>query len=283
MNNPSLAITGSTGHLGGIVARQLASEGIALRLLSRNPQNAPSLAGAVAVAVQSSYSNDDATRASLAGVDVLFMVSGSESADRLDQHRAFIDAAASAGVGHIVYTSFAGAARDAIFTLARDHWATEQHILASGISHTFLRDNTYIDVLPEFVGEDDVLRGPAGDGRLAAVTRADVARVAAAVLKDPAAHTDATYTLTGPEALTLTDVTQIISEVSGRSVTYHDETVEEAYASRRRWKAPQWQYDAWVSTYTAIAAGDLACVTEDVRTVTGTEPESLRQYLQTRY
>lgn len=281
MNNPSLAITGSTGHLGGIVARQLASEGIALRLLSRNPQNAPSLAGAVAV--QSSYSNDDATRASLAGVDVLFMVSGSESADRLDQHRAFIDAAASAGVGHIVYTSFAGAARDAIFTLARDHWATEQHILASGIAHTFLRDNTYSDVLPEFVGEDDVLRGPAGDGRLAAVTRADVARVAAAVLKDPAAHTDASYTLTGPEALTLTEVTQIISEVSGRSVTYHDETVEEAYASRRRWKAPQWQYDAWVSTYTAIAAGDLACVTDDVRTVTGTAPESLRQYLQTRY
>jgi NAD(P)H dehydrogenase (quinone) len=281
MNNPYLAITGSTGHLGGIVARQLASEGIALRLLSRNPQNAPTLAGAVAV--RSSYSNDDATRASLAGVDVLFMVSGSESADRLDQHRAFIDAAASTGVGHIVYTSFAGAARDAIFTLARDHWATEQHILASGISHTFLRDNTYIDVLPEFVGEDDVLRAPAGDGRLAAVTRADVARVAATVLKDPAAHANATYTLTGPEALTFAEVTQIISEVSGRSVTYHDETVEEAYASRRRWKAPQWQYDAWVSTYTAIAAGDLACVTADVRTVTGNEPESLRQYLHRRH
>jgi NAD(P)H dehydrogenase (quinone) len=281
MNNPSLAITGSTGNLGGLVARQLASEGIALRLLARNPHKAPTLAGAVAVA--GSYSHDDATRASLAGVDVLFMVSGSESADRLDQHRAFIDAAASAGVGHIVYTSFAGAARDAIFTLARDHWATEQHILASGISHTFLRDNFYIDVLPELVGEDDVLRGPAGDGRLAAVTRADVARVAATVLKDPAAHANATYTLTGPEALTFTEITQIISEVSGRSVTYHDETVEEAYASRRRWKAPQWLYDAWVSTYTAIAAGDLAGVTDDVRTVTGNEPESLRQYLQTRH
>jgi NAD(P)H dehydrogenase (quinone) len=281
MNNPSLAITGSTGHLGGIVARQLANEGIALRLLSRNPQNAPTLGGAVAV--QSSYANDAAARASLAGVDVLFMVSGSESADRVDQHRAFIDAAASAGVGHIVYTSFAGAARDAIFTLARDHWATEQHILASGISHTFLRDNMYIDVLPEFVGEDDVLRGPAGDGRLAAVTRADVARVAAAVLKDPAAHADATYTLTGPEALTLAEITHIISEVSGRSVTYYDETVEEAYASRRRWKAPQWQYDAWVSTYTAIAAGDFDCVTDDVRRVTGNEPESLRQHLQTRH
>ncbi|MUM18869.1 SDR family oxidoreductase [Mycobacterium sp. CBMA271] len=281
MNNPSLAITGSTGHVGGLVAGQLAREGIALRLLSRNPHNAPTLGGAVAI--QSSYANDDATRASLAGVDVLFMVSGSESADRLDQHRAFIDAAVSAGVGHIVYTSFAGATRDAIFTLARDHWATEQHILGSGISHTFLRNNFYIDVLPEFVGEDDVLRAPASHGRLAAVTRADVARVAAAVLKNPAAHANVTYTLTGPQAPTLSEVTQTISEVSGRSVTYHDESVEEAYASRRRWEAPQWQYDAWVSTYTAIAAGDFERVTNDVRTVTGNGPESLRQYLQTRH
>ena len=232
-------------------------------------------------AVQSSYAYDKAARASLAGVDVLFMVSGSESADRLDHHRAFIDAAASAGVGHIVYTSFAGAARDATFTLARDHWATEQHILASGIPHTFLRDNMYIDVLPEIVGEDDVLRGPAGDGRLAAVTRADVARVAAAVLREPTAHADATYTLTGPEALTLNEIADIIAEVSGRSVSYHNETVEEAYASRRKWDAPQWQYDAWVSTYTAIAAGQLAGITHDVQAVTGNEPQSLRDHLQT--
>jgi NAD(P)H dehydrogenase (quinone) len=281
MNNPSLAITGSTGHLGGIVARQLSSEGIALRLLSRNPQNAPRLPGAVAV--QSSYADDDAARASLAGVDVLLMVSGSESADRVDQHRAFIDAAASAGVGHIVYTSFAGAARDAIFTLARDHWATEQHILASGIPHTFLRNNMYIDVLPAFVGQDDVLRGPAGDGRLAAVARADVARVAAAVLSDPSTHADATYTLTGPEALTLNAIAHILSEASGRSVTFYDETVEEAYASRRAWEAPQWQYDAWVSTYTAIAAGQLAGITDDVRTITGKEPESLRHHMHTHH
>lgn len=281
MKKPALAITGSTGHIGGAVTRELAGEGRALRLLCRNPQNAPTLDGAVAI--RSFYANDDATRASLAGVDVLFMVSGSESPDRLDQHRAFIDAAAAAGVGHIVYTSFAGAAPDATFTLARDHWATEQHILGSGISYTFLRNSFYTDVFPEFVGEDGILRGPAADGRLAPVTRADVARVAAAVLKDPAAHTNTAYTLTGPEALNLTEVTQIISEVTGRTVTYHDETVEEAYESRRRWEAPPWLYDAWVSTYIAIAAGDFDHMTDDVRSVTGHEPESLRQHLQARH
>ena len=100
------------------------------------------------------------------------------------------------------------------------------------------------------VGDDGVLRGPAGEGRVAAVARADVARAAAAVLLDSDEHAGATYDLTGPEALTLGEVAQILSEETGREVRFHDETVEEAYASRRRWEAPHWQYDAWVSTYT---------------------------------
>ena len=89
----------------------------------------------------------DAVRA-LEGVSTLFMVSGSESADRRDQHLAFVDAAAEAGVRHVVYTSFFGAAPDATFTLARDHYATEEHIKASGMGWTFLRDNLYLDVIP---------------------------------------------------------------------------------------------------------------------------------------
>ena len=76
------------------------------------------------------------------------MVSAAESADRLDEHKAFVDAAAEAGVRHIVYTSFCAAAPDCTFTLGRDHYATEQHIRASGMDWTFLRDNFYLDFLP---------------------------------------------------------------------------------------------------------------------------------------
>jgi NAD(P)H dehydrogenase (quinone) len=172
-----------------------------------------------------------------------------------------------------------GAAADCTFTLGRDHWATEEHIRASGMTHTFLRDNFYLDFLPLMVGEDGVIRGPAGRGRVAAVARADVARVAASVLTDPASHRGATYTLTGPDALTMDDVGRIIHEVTGRDVSFHDETVEEAYTSRRRWEAPPWQYDAWVSTYTAIKEGEVEDVFDDVRAVTGREPTSLRDHL----
>ena len=277
MTLPTLTVTGSTGHIGGVVAQHLADAGLNQRLLVRNLDRAPALPGAIAV--QGSYENTPESRNALAGTKTLFMVSGAENTERLNQHRAFIDAAAEAGVEHIVYLSFFKAAPDATFTLARDHWATEQHIINSGIASTFLRDNFYTDFFSHMVGEDGVLRGPAADGRVASVTRADVARVAATVLQNPAAHIGQTYDLTGPEALTFDEIAQTITEVTGRVVSFHNETIEEAYESRLAWEAPQWQYDAWVSTYTAIAAGELIPVSDAVERITGTPAESLRTFL----
>jgi NAD(P)H dehydrogenase (quinone) len=274
---PALAVTGATGELGGLVARDLAARGVPLRLVARAPSRLERLPGAVAV--QASYGDRDAALRALDGVRTLFMVSASESADRLTEHRTFVDAAADAGVEHVVYTSFLGASPTSTFTLARDHHATEEHLRARGLACTLLRDNFYLDVLPLFAGEEGVLRGPAGTGRVSAVARADVARAAVAVLLDPEAHVGATYDLTGREALTMAEAAAVIGAAQHREVTFHDETVEEAYASRRRWEAPQWQYDAWVSTYTAIAAGEHDALSPDVRRLTGREPLTLRELL----
>lgn len=275
---PTLAVTGSTGVVGGHVARLLADQGMPQRLLARTPSAAPVLPGAAVV--EFGYRDDELTARALAGVRVLFMVSAAESADRLEQHRAFVDAAARAGVEHVVYTSFIGAAPDAVFTLARDHFATEQHLRESGMAWTFLRDNFYADFMPMLVGEDGVIRGPAGDGRAAIVARIDVARVAAAVLQAPSAHTGRSYDITGPEALDFSEVAAIVGAHEGRPVTFHDETVEEAYESRRVWAAPDWQVDAWVSTYTSIGSGAMAAVSRDVETITGTPPLTLEELLR---
>ena len=156
-----------------------------------------------------------------------------------------------------------------MFTLGRDHFRTEEYIEESGLAYTFLRDNLYADFFPMMVGEDGVIRGPAGDGRVAAVAQDDIADAAAAVLIDPAAHVGAVYSLSGPAALTLTEVAETISAVSGRTVSYHEESLPEAYESRASYGAPDWQVEAWVSTYTAIAAGEFAEVTGDVETVSG--------------
>lgn len=271
---PRLAVTGSTGALGGLVARDLAARGIPLRLVVRDADRAPDLPGS-AVA-QATYGDTEAAARALDGVETLFLVSASESADRMAEHRSVVEAATRAGVGHVVYTSFLGAAPDCTFTLGRDHWATEQLLRDSGMAWTFLRDSLYLDFLPLMAGEDGVIRGPAGDGRLAGVARSDVARVAASVLLEPGSHRGRTYDLTGPEALTLTEAARVITEVTGRTTTFHDETVEEAFASRAAYGAPDWQLEAWVSTYTAIAAGELDRVSDDVRTVTGSAPLALR-------
>jgi uncharacterized protein YbjT (DUF2867 family) len=128
------------------------------------------------------------------------------------------------------------------------------------------------------VGEDGVIRGPAGDGR-AAVAQDDIADVAVAVLLDPRRHDGRTYDLTGPEALSLAEIAQTISDVTGRPVRYHAETLEEAYASRARYGAPEWQVDAWVSTYTAIGAGEMAAVSDAVPTLAGHPATALPQLL----
>jgi NAD(P)H dehydrogenase (quinone) len=275
-----LAITGSTGNVGGRVARLLAARQVEQRLLVRSPAKAPSLPQTEVV--QASYADQDAVRRALTGVDVALMVSGSESEDRLAEHRSFVDAAAEAGVRHLVYTSFYGAAADATFTLARDHHHTEQHIERSGMSWTFLRDNLYLDFFPMLAGEDGVLRGPADDGRVAAVAQDDIAAVATAVLLDPTSHEGRTYDLTGPEAITLSEAAGTMSRILGREYSFRDETLEEAHASRASYGVPDWQVAAWVSTYTAIASGELSGVTGDVERVTGRAPLSLADVLARR-
>lgn len=262
-----IVVTGSTGQLGGRVARRLAAAGVAQRLLVRDRTRAPRLDGATVV--EAEYGDRESLHAALADAETVFMVSASEHPDRVQWHRTFIDAAADAGVAHLIYTSFHSAGPDATFTLARDHWATEQYLRDSGPPAVFLRNNLYADFLPFMVGDDGVLRGPAGDGRVSAVTRDDIADAAVAVLRAPQRHLDCTYDLTGPQSLDFTEIAATITEVTGRQVRYQPETVAEAYASRARFGAPDWQVDAWVSTYTSVADGEMALVTTDVEELSG--------------
>lgn len=260
-----IAVTGATGALGGRVARRLAERGIAQRLVVRDPSRAPELAEAQVATGE--YSDGEAMRRALDGVRTLFLVSGSEAFDRLEQHKTTIDAVVAAGVERVVYTSFLAAAPDATFTFARDHYHTEQHLRAAGPSVVSLRDSIYADFLPYFaVG--GVIRGPAGDGQFAPVTRDDIADVAVAALLDPK-YDGTTFDVTGPELLTMEQTAQLLTEVTRRPVRYEAETLDQAYASRADYGAPDWEVAGWVTTYAAIATGELAIVADTVERVTG--------------
>ena len=275
-----VAVTGATGAVGGRVAARLERAGVPQRLVVRDPRRAPALAGAE-VRVAPGYGDRDAMRAALRGADTLLLIPAAEAPDRVTLHTTAVDAAADAGVRRIVYVSFIGAAPDATFTLARDHWATEEHIRASELAFSLLRMSLYMDFIPSMVAPDGTIRGPAGDGRVAAILRDDVAAAAVAVLTS-AGHDGRTYDLTGPEAFSLGDAAALMTRLTGKAVRFEDEGDEEAYASRAGLGAPDWEVRGWVSSYQAIRDGSLARVSADVRGLTGADPTSLAAYLRAR-
>jgi NAD(P)H dehydrogenase (quinone) len=286
----AIAVTGATGEPGGRVTRRLAAAGndVRLRLVVRDPARAPHLPGAEVVANPGGYRDAAGFAAALQGTHTLYLVSAAEAVDRRHQHVTAVDAAAAAGVQRIVYTSFLNASPSAVFTLARQHAATEERIRAAGVRHTFLRHSMYADFVPFFATPTDdgaVIAAPAGEGRTGFVSRDDLADVGAAVLLDDSDRFDGrALDVTGPEALTMAEAADVLGEVIGRPVRYEPQTVEEAWATRRPSGHPDWEIEGWVTSYLAIAAGELATVSDVVPEVTGhpalTVAEHLRRHPQ---
>ncbi|WP_354702231.1 hypothetical protein DSM112329_02586 [Paraconexibacter sp. AEG42_29] len=278
MTEQLIGVTGATGGIGGRVAARLAAAGVAQRLIVRDAARAPELDGAEVRAAPGGYGAAGQFAAALEGVHTLLLVSAAEAPDRLEQHRSAVGAAAAAGVRHLVYVSFLGAAEHATFTLARDHHHTEAAIRDAGLPFTFLRDSLYLDFVPGLVGPDGVLRGPAGKGQVGAVARDDVADAAVAVLTG-SGHEGRTYDLTGPEAFTLADAAELMADHSGKPIAFHNEALQEAFESRMDPEVPDFMIDAWVTTYLAIKEGEFATVSTAVKDLTGRDPVGLREIL----
>jgi uncharacterized protein YbjT (DUF2867 family) len=274
---PTLAISGSTGAIGGRVARRLADAGVEQRLLVRDAGDAPDLEGAFPVEV-ADYGDFDGMRAALSGVDTLFLVSFREAEDRLDRHFRAVDAVASAGVERLVYLSFLRASPESTFKLGRQHHATEQHIRESGVAFTFLRSSFYADFVSFFTGDDGVIRAPAGEGTVSWISRDDIAdTIVAAVLSE--AWVGQALENSGPAALDFYQTAEILSRVTGRDISYVEETEEEAWESRRPSGAPDWEIEGWVSSYLAVANGELSTVSDTVERLTGHPPIDLESFL----
>jgi NAD(P)H dehydrogenase (quinone) len=280
-----IAVTGVTGTLGGRVLERLSGAGdVPLRLVVRDAGRAPAVPGAEVVENPGGYADPAGFRAALDGVDTLYLVSAAEAEDRLQQHFDAVDAAVAAGVQRIVYTSFLGAKDDAVFTLVRQHAATEERIRQSGVRATFLRHSMYADFVPFFAAVEQgraVIAAPAGNGRTSFVSRDDLADVGAAVLLDDSGRFDGqALDVTGPEALTMDDAARVLTEVTGIPTEYRQQTVEEAWATRRPSGHPDWEIEGWVTSYLAIAAGELATVTDVVPTVAGHPARTVAAHLR---
>jgi len=221
----TIAVTGATGHLGGLVLAALQERGVPtedLVAVVRDASKAAPLAVQGIDVRVAPYEDVPALETALADVDTLLLVSGSEPGPgRFPGHRNVIDAAKTAGVGRIVYTS-APKATDSELVLAPDHAATEEYLVASGVPFTIGRNNWYHENYAQqidIVRATGTLTAAAGDGKVASASRADFAE-AFAVLLTTDGHEGQTYELGGDVHWTFDDLAAALSEVVGREVVY---------------------------------------------------------------
>ena len=169
-----------------------------------------------------------------------------------------------------------GSAPDSKYPFSRDHYQSEQYLVETGVPYTVLRDAFYIDMFLEKFDAAGVIRGPAGQGRGAFVSREDVARTAAAVLQQPGG----VYEITGPESLSVADVAARLSTLAGRQLRFEDESADAARKRLGKHESLPWRVDLEVGWFEAIAAGELQHTSDAVLHLTGKAPLTIEEYFQ---
>jgi NAD(P)H dehydrogenase (quinone) len=271
-----ILITGASGRIAHRTVELLARDGHRLRLMTRSPQNAPKLAGAETV--RGDFAEPETLEGAFAGVSTALVVSASgKPGERAEQHRNAFQAAARAGVGHVVYLSLQGAAPDSKYPFSRDHYLSEQYLFATGLPCTVLRNAFYVDMFLDKFDSQGVVRGPAQQGRGAFVSREDVARTAAAVLRNPPGGI---HDVTGPEALSVADIAQRLSNLVGRRLRYEDESAAATRERLSKLEPLAWRVDLSVGWFEAIAAGELQRTSDATFRLTGVAPLTLEDYFR---
>lgn len=230
----SYVVTGATGHLGRLVVQHLIADGVPAAEIVATGRRTERLADLAEQGVRVAtvdYGRPETIAAALEGADVVLLVSGSEVGQRVEQHRAVIEAAKGAGVRRLVYTS-APQADTSPLVLAPEHKATEEILRASGLTFTILRNGWYTE---NYLGDvqqaatSGEIVAAVGDGRVASAPRDDFAAAAAVVLRTEG-HDDAVYELSGDVAWSFDDLAAAAAEVLGRPVAFRAVTSEERRA-----------------------------------------------------
>lgn len=289
--NTTILVTGATGNFGKLTIDFLLKKGIApenISALVRDGKKAEDLAAKGINIKVGDYDNYDSLLNAFQGIDKLVLVSGTDLANRTSQQLNAVKAAKEAGVKHILYTSFERkneTETSPIAFLAQSHIATDHAIKASGIKYTIFRNNLYLDVLPMFLGEKVVESGiyfPAGEGKAAYVSRADLAEAAAIVLSSEG-HENKEYAMNNIENYAMNDVAQILGTITNKEVPYLNPISEEYAETLKNSGVPGEYIGMFTGFGAAIEQGEFETNSSDLEKLLGRKPTTLADFLKEVY
>jgi uncharacterized protein YbjT (DUF2867 family) len=266
----------TAGKVGTEVVRSLTAREVPVRVLARHPNKARALADAGAEVAVGDLDVPASIDAAMAGVTTVVLVSPAVPAQELN----VVASAARAGVGHVVKATSKASAESPI---ARRRWQTEIEagLAASGLAHTLLRSNAYMQnvlALAPAIAATGGFGSSAGKGRVGMVDALDVGAVAAEIVASPAPHAGKTYWLTGPELISNYDIAAVLSKLLGRTITYTELSFDENKEAMIQAGVPAPIAEMNAQAFSMTADGDAEWVTDDVPSLLGRPARSFEQF-----
>lgn len=275
-----IGVSGASGQLGRAVVEAL-EQAIAaedLVAISRTPK-----ADGACESRKGDYDQPETLDQAYRGLDRLLLIPGPDLRPgiRSRQMLAALDAAERAGVGHVFLLSATGTQGEAEPAVGAAYWHSEQRLIKGAIpAWTILRMSYFSETLAEEARMSLATGSLAAiaDSRVSFVSRDDVAKAAAAALFS-AGQEGAILNLTGPEAVSGTDVSCLVSEVTGHSVALNVMPADALRDGLRQAGLPDFAIKAVVSMKERQARGAYDIVTGDIERLTGHPPRALRNVL----
>lgn len=286
----TILVTGATGHYGQATITSLLNKGVkpqAITALVRDESKAETLKELGVNIVYGNYDDYNSLVRAFSDIEKLVLVSGSELEKRTEQQLNVVKAAKEVGVQHILYTSVERKTEretSPIQFVLGSHLATEKAIKESGMTYTLLRNNLYMDLLPWFLGENVLENGiylPAGSGKIGFALRAEMAESVANILTTEG-HENKNYTISG-EAVSFEEIAKILSEISGKEVSYTSPDLETYIRTVTAAGMPETFANMFGGFSQAGSQGELNSENSDMERLLGRKPISVVAFLKQLY
>ncbi len=276
-----ILITGATGNIAGVTLRALASSGAPIRALIRNESKADELKEMGLEVVVGDLSQPHTLGAAFAGVaKVLLITPVSLGAVAFVSNA--LAAARNSGRPHVVLLSANAPEPVAETEVGRQSMAAEAELIATGLPYTIIRPTFFMQntmMAAQTVAASGMIYMPFGQGKLGMLDIRDVGAAVAKVLTSEG-HEGKTYVLTGPAAISMTDVASILSSVLGRNVAYVGVSYDAGRQAMMGLGMPDWMADMYSELFKNFSQNGANFATEDVAKITGRPATAFRQFAQ---